>query len=306
MKILLTGPTGFIGSTFAGLALQHGHTVAGLILPSESIPQHLPKTDQLVWLRGTLETAPWKEIEEFNADVCVHTAWITTPGVYLESPENLRFRDASAVFLRKAQALGINHIVALGTCIEYRISNAPLSEATTRIEPATTYARCKNDLRVTLEADAQARGVTFCWGRVFYPYGPREHPSRLCSSIITKLSRDEKILLRTPGSTKDYVYIADLADAILTLVEKKFSGPINLGTGVGVTVRDIAQTLAELMGKSGLVEEAHPPEVDPLGFVVADASRLRQLGWRATNDLRAGLEKLLRFRQQAQASTQGA
>src|SRR5215468_7819115 len=100
MKILLTGPSGFVGSAFARLALERRHEVAGLLIPSEPIPQHVPQRPGLAWLRGTLEEAPWEAIERFAPEVCVHAAWITTPGIYLESPENERFRDSSIQFLR--------------------------------------------------------------------------------------------------------------------------------------------------------------------------------------------------------------
>src|SRR3954462_9056803 len=128
MKILLTGPTGFIGAAFARLAVEKGHSLGGLIIPSEQIPAHLPQDPRLQWLRGTLDEAPWHEINKFGADVCVHTAWITAPGVYLESPDNLKFLESSIRFLREVNDLGTQHIVALGTCVEYQIGNQKLSE----------------------------------------------------------------------------------------------------------------------------------------------------------------------------------
>jgi nucleoside-diphosphate-sugar epimerase len=296
MKILLTGPTGFVGSAFLRLALGRGHELAGLVIPSEAIPADLLSHPKLSWLRGTLDAAPWTEIAAFGADVCLHTAWITTPGVYLESPDNFRFLESSVQFLRKVSELGTHRLVALGTCIEYQIAPQPLSEDHTPVVPTTTYARCKNDLRLRMEADAKAGGFEFCWGRVFYPYGPREHPSRLCSSIIQKLARGEKIVLKTPDSTKDYIYIDDLAAAVLQVLESKFTGVVNLGTGIGVTVREIAQALAGMLGRPELIEVADPPQVDPLGYVVADASRLRQLGWHPAHTLAQGLRKMVETR----------
>jgi nucleoside-diphosphate-sugar epimerase len=296
LKILLTGPTGFIGATFARLALSRGHHIAGLIIPAEKPPADLPPAERLTWIRGTLDDAPWGEIAAFAPEMCVHTAWITTPGVYLESPENLKFRDASLQFIRRLLDAGANHIVGLGTCIEYKLDgNQPLSETTTPIEPTTTYSRCKNELRLALEADARERHSGFCWARVFYPYGPREHPSRLCSSIIRKLAANEQITLKTPESTKDYIFIDDLAAALLTVVERRFQGLINLGTGIGLSVRTIARTIAEMMHKPALVKDAVPPEADPLGYVVADATRLRSLGWKPAYDLERGLRRCLEW-----------
>ena len=277
MRILVTGATGFIGSAFCRLALSHGHEIAGLMLPTEIPPSHVPASERMLWLKGALADLPWHAIERFQPEVCVHFAWIATPGVYLESPENEDYLRWSLDLAHRLRALGTNHIVGVGTCIEYQITNAPLSEAHTPVAPMTLYARCKNALREALEAEARQDGWHFCWGRVFYPYGVGEHPARLCSALIQKLRRGEKLVLKTPHSTKDYIYIDDLAAAILVTVEKRFTGTINWGTGLGISVRQIADIIAGTLGRPELVEEASPAEKDPLGFVVADATRLKQL-----------------------------
>jgi nucleoside-diphosphate-sugar epimerase len=293
MKILVTGATGFIGSAFSRLALYQGHQVAGMILPSEKPPVNLVASRDLRWLRGTLAEPPWPEIETFRPEACIHFAWVATPGVYLESPQNHEYLHWSVQFLRRVSELGAGYILGVGTCIEYRLGDQPLSEESTPVEPATTYARCKNALRLHLEREAGELGYRWCWGRVFYPYGVGEHPSRLCSSIIQKLARNESIALKTPNSTKDYIYIEDLAAAFLTVLESNYEGTINLGTGIGTTVAQIAHTLARMMGKPGLVTHAEPPIVDPFGFVVADVGRLRRLGWRPAYSLVQGLQALL-------------
>lgn len=293
MKILLTGATGFIGSAFARLALARGHCLAGLVLPTEKVPAALEEAPQFTAIRGTLGDLPWNEVKDFQPDTCVHSAWITTPGIYLESPENYKFLEHSFEFLRNVREHGTKHIVALGTCIEYRITEEPLSEGRTPIDPTTVYSRCKNQLRLKLEAEAKRDPFQLCWARVFYPYGPGEHPSRLCSSILAKLASGEKVTLKTPQSTKDYIFIADLAEALLTVIENRFAGTINLGTGVGISVREIARALSVMLGREDLVEEAQETVADPLGYVVADASRIRGLGWKPGHTLEQGLRELM-------------
>jgi len=293
MKILVTGATGFIGSTFSRLALSHGHSIGGMMLPTEKMPVGLGANERMMWFKGTLAEPPWQELEKFKPDACVHFAWIATPGIYLESPENENYFGWSREFVRRVREYGAQRIVAAGTCIEYRISNEKLSEDKTPVEPTTNYARWKDALRVALEEDSKKNGFQFAWTRVFYPYGVGEHPARLCSAIIQKLGRGERIELKTPNSTKDYIYIEDLASAFLTVLEKQFQGTINLGTGIGITVKEIAQTVGQMMNRAELVKEMNPPQVDPLGYVVADVSKLRGLGWTPEHDLRRGLEKLL-------------
>lgn len=293
MKILVTGATGFIGSAFVQSAIERGHAIGGLISPTKGPPVRFPAGGQQVCLRGTMADLPWKEIEAFGPEVCVHFAWIATPGAYLESPENERHLDWSLKMARRLKGIGVRHFVGTGTCIEYQMGNEPLHEDRTPIKPTTLYSSCKNALRETLDAEARKDGTHFAWGRVFYPYGVGEHPARLCSSIIHRLARGEKILLQTPASMKDYIYITDLASAFLTVVEKRFHGSINLGTGTGVAVREIAIRLAMLMGKLGSVEAAKPSQPDPFPFVVADAAKLKSLGWRPAVNLDEGLERLL-------------
>lgn len=210
----------------------------------------------------------------------------------MESPENELYLKWSLDLVHGLRDLGVNHIVGAGTCIEYQISEAPLAEDLTPVNPTTLYARCKDALRKTLAAEAQKDGWQFCWGRIFYPYGAGEHPARLCSSLIQKIQRGEKLVLKTPDSLKDYIYIEDLAAAILLTVEKKFTGTINWGTGVGISVREIAEMAATMLGKPNLVEPASPPGPDPFPFVVADAGKLKALGWKQAWTLERGLEEL--------------
>jgi len=78
----------------------------------------------------------------------------------------------------------------------------------------------------------------------------------------SKVYTERKGHLKNTQSTKDYIYIDDLAAALLIVLEKNFRGIINLGTGIGLSVRKIAQTVALMMDKSELIEEANPPQVD--------------------------------------------
>ncbi|MBV9127003.1 MAG: NAD(P)-dependent oxidoreductase [Verrucomicrobia bacterium] len=297
MNILLTGGTGFIGAAFLKLALARGHRVAALARAARRA-DHLFAHENLVWLHGSLADAPFAHIAAFAPQTCVHAAWIATPVVYLDSPENDNYLCWSLDFLDRAREAGARHLVVLGTCIEYEIPPSRrelLSEITTPVAPASRYARAKNALRLALESRGERTGdFQLCWARVFYPYGPGEHPDRLCSTLLRRLQAGEKIVLKTPASTKDYIFIDDLAAALLRVVETEFAGDINLGTGVGTPVSGIAAQAAALCGRPELIAAAPatPSVTDPLGYVVADASRLRALGWQPAWDFARGLERL--------------
>ncbi len=294
MKILVTGATGFIGSAFVRLARTHGHRVVALVQPGTIARRELRDEDGLSWLAGTLAEPPWSDIERFAPDHCLHAAWIAEPGVYLNSPLNDDYLRWSIAFFRRLAASGLQHGLGLGTCIEYRIDGQPARENVTIVEPLSPYAVAKNALHRTVETELASKDFGFAWGRVFYPYGPGEHPARLCSALTRKLLAGETLLLKTPDSTKDYIYIDDLAEAILTVMEHDLTGAINLGTGRGVTVREIARTISRLLSCEHLVGESDQPAPDPLYYVVADATRLAQEGdWQPDHTLADGLRAVI-------------
>jgi len=292
VKILLTGATGFIGAAFLRRALCSGHAVAALVR-TDSLEGFALEHKNLKAIKGTVGSAPWDEIKAFQPDTCVHCAWTTAPKVAYDSPEHLRFFEQSCVFLDRLMDFGIKQVIGLGTCIEYVIGNAPLVEEQTPIGPVGPYAESKNMMRVWLEEASARRGFQLCWPRIFYVYGVGEDPTRLCTSLVRRFRRNESLVLKTPRSTKDYIYIEDVASALLLLLEKKFKGVVNLGTGAGVTILHLAETVAGLLGKRGLVQTEAVEGVDPLGFVVADSTRLRSLGWQPKFDLERGLKTLI-------------
>ncbi len=288
MRILVTGGSGFLGSAFTRAASTGGHDVAVLSRSTPSAPRPGIKP-----LLGDIASPPWDAIKQFQPDTCVHLAWIATPGVYLESPENHAWVRWSAGFFSRLPAVGVRQSVAVGTCIEYQVTGRRSHEDETPISPSSTYARCKHELHGRLREASAMAGIPLAWARVFYPYGEGEHPARLASSLAAKFRAGEAVTLKTPGSVKDYIHADDVASALLAVSACGFDGPVNIGTGEGVAVGSIARQVAELVGRPDLVRMPEAPVTDPLDFVVADAGRLRSLGWRPQVTLVSGLRRLV-------------
>jgi nucleoside-diphosphate-sugar epimerase len=284
MRILVTGATGFIGAHFVQAALSRGHRIAALTRDSSP-----PTPAGVERLRGDMGRLPWREVEQFAPQVCLHAAWVATPGVYLHSEENRQWLDWSLDLLRGAGDRGARHAVVLGTCAEYLPDANPLSEEHAAAEPGSPYARCKAALRLALD---QVKTLSVCWARIFYPYGVGEHPDRLCSSLIRKLARHEPARIESPGSIRDYIHVRDVAAALLLALEHRFAGALNVGTGVGVPIGEIGRIIAGQLHAEALLEFA-PRPTDAGDKVVAEAARLRQLGWQPTISLERGVRELV-------------
>jgi nucleoside-diphosphate-sugar epimerase len=289
MKIFVTGATGFIGRAFCRVASERGHQVLALCRSADStLQQGIEK------VTGTLAETPWGQVEHFSPDVVLHLAWVATPGVYLTSPENELWLKQSKTWFQKLSEIGVPHIAGTGTCIEYAASAEPLNEATSPLDPTFPYSQAKAALFDWLRDGGLGYSQTWSWFRVFYPYGPGEHPNRIFSSLIAQLSAGKSLALRTPRSVKDYIYIDDVALAMCQAFESGATGAINIGTGLGAAINELAMRLAQLLSADpALVQHATELAIDPTPTVIADNHKLRSIGWSQRTSLDAGLQRLI-------------
>lgn len=287
MRLLITGGTGFIGSALARCLAGSDEVAVLARRPPAVVPPGIR------FLAGDVANPDWAVLEAYAPEAVVHAAWIATPGVYLESPENEQWVDWSLRFLGRLAEGGTRHFTVLGTCIEYAMTGLPLVEEVTPLDPRFPYSRAKVALHRELAPRLARAGARLAWARIFYPYGEGEHPARLCSSLLARLRAGQPVQLRTPDSVKDYVHVEDVARALETIVRRQFTGAINVGTGEGVSVATVAGKIAALLGRPDLVQRAPEAVRDPLDHVVADATRLRGLGWRPQVGLDAGLRRLV-------------
>lgn len=129
-------------------------------------------------------------------------------------------------------------------------------------------------------------------------YGPRDNfdldTSHVIPALIRKLleGRDQVVLWGDGTPTREFLYVDDCAEGLL-LAAERYDGqePVNLGTGVETSIRELAETLAELTGFDGeLVWDTTMPNGQPRRSL--DASRARELfGFEARTPLREGLER---------------
>jgi dTDP-6-deoxy-L-talose 4-dehydrogenase (NAD+) len=292
MKILVTGARGFIGRAFCAEALARGSEL--LCLTRRSGGDATTNPPAMPHVHGDLGSLPWREIERFAPDALLHLAWIATPGQYLDSPLNERLTDQSIELMSGLEARGVTNLVAAGTCIEYAASHQPVSESSSRIAPDAPYAVAKNRLHEWMRQREWSPGVGWSWLRIFHPYGPGEHPDRLATSFAKRFAAGERVVLRTPSSVKDFIYITDLARAICDVLESRLGGAINLGTGRGTSIRKLAETVAEVLAApKELIQDADESAVDARPFIVADITRLSSTGWRPRVDLPRGVSQLV-------------
>jgi GDP-L-fucose synthase len=96
--------------------------------------------------------------------------------------------------------------------------------------------------------------------------------------------------------TRDFIYVDDVVDAVMTVVEKAPTGrPYNASTGKGTTVTELVETITDIYGyKPEFNYDITKPTMIPVRLV--DVSRIKnELGWEAKTSLREGLEKTIEW-----------
>ncbi len=286
MKLLLTGAGGFIGKALLPALRDAGHDVTLLVRGplAEPFPQIISPAD------GWADAVRGRPF-----DACLHLAWIATPGIYLNSPENPVLARQTAELAESLFQSGLPHFLGLGTCIEYAPGvSAPCLEDATPTAPASPYGQAKHQAHLAVAEAAARHGAGYSWGRLFYPFGPGEHPSRIPSTFLRTLAAGQPLTLKTPDSVKDWIHIQDVVGALLLILRAGPQGAINLGTGTGIPIIALARLAADLTGAApDLVRREDPPASDPYAYHVADASKLRALGWTPAWTPAAGLGSLL-------------
>jgi dTDP-6-deoxy-L-talose 4-dehydrogenase (NAD+) len=209
----------------------------------------------------------------------LHLAWYAEPGNYLGSRENLRSLSATTDLVATAVDAGCRRIVAAGSCLEYAASDAPHRESDPA-GPESLYAACKHAAHVVCEPLTDGSSALL-WARIFYLHGPGEDPRRLMPMVATQLRHGEPVDLSGGEQVRDYLHVADVADALATLACSDAVGVANVCSGMPTSLRTLLGAIGEHLGRPELLRFGRLPYRDGERMCIAgDPGTLRALGWR--------------------------
>ena len=247
MTVLLTGATGFVGRQVHKAVLARGANVrvalrAGTEGRLAGAAESVVETVDLF-----AEDAAWWARACAGIDTVVHAAWYADPGTYLHSQKNELCLKGTVEFARGAVASRVRRFVGIGTCFEYDVT-AGLLTTKTRLDPQTPYAVAKASAFRALSEMLSARGVSFAWCRLFYLYGEGEDERRLVPYLRHRLSRGEPAELTSGTQVRDFLDVAEAGRMIADVALGTEEGPVNVCSGVPVTVRELAEHICDEYG----------------------------------------------------------
>jgi nucleoside-diphosphate-sugar epimerase len=291
-RVLVTGASGCIGRQALPILVERGWDVQGATTQAQ--PAHV---DGVTWHRADLlnadETA--RLVQRTKPSHLLHLAWYIAPGKWAVATENLDWVQASLALLKGFRDAGGVRVVTAGSCLEYDWAYGYCSEARTPCSPHTLYGTCKHALRLLTQGLAASAHMSSAWGRIFFLYGPGEHPDRLVPSVIRSLLAGEIAQCSHGNQVRDYLHAEDIARAFVDLLESDVEGPINIASGNPVRLKEIVIQVGSIIGCPQLIQfGAIPQAATDTPLVVADISRLSTaLGWTPKHNLESGLRQTI-------------
>ena len=204
--------------------------------------------------------------------------------------ENLKWLDRSIRLFHDFHECGGQRLVATGSCFEYQWSQDDCSETNTPTRPNTLYGLSKLSAANYLETLGHT-GLSAAWARLFFLYGPGASELRMPGAVISALLAGQPALCSEGWQSRDFLHVDDAAEALVRIVESNLTGSTNICSGEPTMIRNMALTVAELMGQPELLRLGARPTNpgDPLR-IVGDSTRMRrELGWQPRRSLRDGL-----------------
>lgn len=259
--VLLTGATGFVGRQVLR-AFGESATSVRLVVREgrEAVVGKGTKIEGIVRTPDLFaESARWWEKACAGIDTVVHVAWYAEPEKYLQSPKNIDCLRGTLELARGAVNASVRRIIGVGSCAEYDLS-VGLVAVNTPLRPTTAYAGAKAAAFLALSQWLPIENVEFAWCRLFYLYGEGEDARRLVPYLRQRLEAGEPADLTAGNQIRDFVDVRDAGRMIAQAALGTAQGPINVCTGVPITVRQLAEQIADEYGRRDLLRFGARPE----------------------------------------------
>jgi GDP-L-fucose synthase len=307
--IFVAGHRGLVGSALVRRLAAGGFT------------NLLTATRQTLDLRRQADVSAWFEEHQPHY---VYLAAGTVGGIMANSTRQAEFLYDNmmihATVVEAARAVGVHKLLYLGSsCIYPRDAAQPIEESallTGPLEPTNEgYALAKIAGIKLCQFYREQFGCNFVSAMPTNLYGPNDNFDLDSSHVLPALMRKfhwAKLEGRTEvdvwGSgrvRREFLHVDDLADACVFLLDHyEESGHINVGTGIDLTITELAETIRDVV-HPGAELRFDPSKPDGIARKVLDVSKLHALGWKHQVDLRPGIERTYQWFQDNIADLRG-
>lgn len=308
-RVLVTGAGGFIGSHLTEVLVKSGASVKAFVRYNsagswgrlELLPKKL--LDKIEIFAGDLRDPHGVKTAAEGCEIIFHLGALISipfsyhsPGSYVET--NIQ---GTLNILQAARELKVEKVVHTSTSEVYGTAlSVPISEAHP-LQPQSPYSASKIGADHLAMSFFNAFGTPVSIVRPFNTYGPRQSARAVIPTIISQTASGfEAVRLGSLSPTRDLNHVEDIVRGFVAaaLSEKTVGRVINLGTGFEISIGDLAELIAKLMGRPVRVEADEVrfrPEASEVFRLCADSSLAGELiGWHPAQKGIKGLQQGLK------------
>ena len=264
--VLITGATGFVGRQVLRALGDQGAQVRLVVRDEKQLALVGRECVESLVLSPDIfvEDASWWAKACRGVDIVIHVAWYAEPCKYLQSAKNLDCLIGTLQMAKGAVQAGVRRFIGVGTCFEYELSSGTLS-AESPLQPLTPYAGSKAAAFMALAQCLPQQGVEFAWCRLFYLYGEGEDARRLVPYLRTNLAAGQPVKLASGKQIRDFLNVREAGQMIAETAMGQQQGPVNICSGIPITVRRLAEQIADEYGRRDLLDFGARPDnlIDP-------------------------------------------
>ncbi len=297
-RVCVTGGAGFLGSFVTAKLNERG--TAEVFIPT------IEKYDLVQ--AGSIR----QMLDDSKPDIIIHlAAQVGGIGANREHPAEFFYNNLmmGVQLMHEAWLRGVEKFVALGTICAYpKFTPIPFMEENLwdgyPEETNAPYGLAKKMLLVQSQSYRQQYGYNSIFLMPVNLYGPRDNFHRASSHVIPALIRKcleaiesgaDSIEVWGDGSpTREFLYVEDAAEGILLASEKyNSSEPVNLGSGMEISIKDLVELIARLTGFSGQIKwDTSKPNGQPRRRLSVERAE-REFGFRAQVNFEEGLRRTI-------------
>jgi|TARA_B100000745_G_scaffold54157_1_gene32114 dTDP-glucose 4,6-dehydratase len=303
LNVLVTGADGFIPSFVCDRLVELGTNVTALVRRNssnviKSIP-HLKNHVKIRW--GDISDLSILVQETKNTDVIYHLGAQSHVQYSLHNPLETYVTNTigTANVLEAARINDVKRVVHAGSAEVYGKPNkVPITEEN-ELVPRSPYAAGKVASDRLMFSYYCTYDLPVVMSRFFGIYGPRQSIEKAIPKFILKILNNEPPIVYGDGmQSRDYMYVTDAADAYakLGVVDDVIGEVVNIGTGIELTIADLAQKIIDLMGVNMKPSFSGKISSGEAGRLFTDPTNcMKKLDWKPEIGLEDGLKKTIDY-----------
>lgn len=299
MKVLVTGGAGFIGSHVVRLLLDSLHEVVVLDNLIHGKKETVDKRAKLVV--GDINDSPKTKEALVGVDAVIHMAGLIIVPESVKDPIKYGQNNVlgSVNLLNSMKEAGVNKIIfSSSACVYGTPDSLPIKEDAP-LRPDNPYGASKASIEAFLQSFHACFGMDTIVLRYFNPYGPGEMHSpethAIPNFIKSTLSKKPIPLYWKGEQIRDFIYIEDLAQAHVDVLNVKGFEIFNVGNDIGVKIKDVVDEIFKIMGYETPINNLGKREGDVEANYASSEKLKKTVGWSAKVNLSEGLKKTIDY-----------